>query len=155
MNSPDITEALGEAYARARKKGAANLDLDAMRSAVGELLEKGTILVPSPDGIAWADIGIAAMNPLRRRILEYLGEHGMASPNEMSKALKEGLSQISYHVKELYKPTNTRNPSLIEMVKTEPRRGAVEHYYRRREEPVYEKADRRRKRPRSKASAGV
>src|SRR5690349_7596848 len=48
----------------------------------------------------------------------------MASPNELSKELEEGLSQVSYHVKVL------KDFECIEMVKTEPRRGAVEHYYR-------------------------
>jgi hypothetical protein len=48
----------------------------------------------------------------------------MASPNELSKELDEGLSQVSYHVKVL------KDFDCIEMVKTEPRRGAVEHYYR-------------------------
>ena len=35
-----------------------------------------------------------------------------------------GLSQVSYHIKVL------RDFAMIEQVKTEPRRGAVEHYYR-------------------------
>jgi len=48
----------------------------------------------------------------------------MASPNELSKELGEGLSQVSYHVKVL------KDFEMIQMVKTEPRRGAVEHYYR-------------------------
>jgi DNA-binding transcriptional regulator GbsR (MarR family) len=47
-----------------------------------------------------------------------------ASPNQLSKELGEGLSQVSYHVKVL------KDFKMIEMVKTEPRRGAVEHYYR-------------------------
>lgn len=59
---------------------------------------------------------------LRVEILGILNER-MASPNELSKELDEGLSQVSYHVKVL------REYDCIEMVKTEPRRGAVEHYY--------------------------
>lgn len=46
------------------------------------------------------------------------------SPHELSEELVDGLSQISYHVKVL------RDFELIEMTRTEPRRGAVEHYYR-------------------------
>jgi DNA-binding transcriptional ArsR family regulator len=46
------------------------------------------------------------------------------SPNELSKALDTGLSQVSYHVKVL------RENGLIEQTRTAPRRGAVEHYYR-------------------------
>jgi DNA-binding transcriptional ArsR family regulator len=60
---------------------------------------------------------------MRVEILAILNDR-MASPNELSKELEEGLSQVSYHVKVL------RDFEMIEMVKTEPRRGAVEHYYR-------------------------
>jgi len=65
----------------------------------------------------------ALAHPLRVEILAILNER-MASPNELSKELDEGLSQVSYHVKVL------KDFECIEMVKTEPRRGAVEHYYR-------------------------
>lgn len=60
---------------------------------------------------------------LRVQILTILNER-IASPNELSKELGEGLSQVSYHVKVL------KDYGCIELVKTEPRRGAVEHYYR-------------------------
>lgn len=65
----------------------------------------------------------ALAHPLRVEILAILNDR-MASPNELSKELEEGLSQISYHVKVL------KDFECIEMVKTEPRRGAVEHYYK-------------------------
>jgi DNA-binding transcriptional ArsR family regulator len=65
----------------------------------------------------------ALAHPLRVQILMILNDR-MASPNELSKELEEGLSQVSYHVKVL------KDYECIEMVKTEPRRGAVEHYYR-------------------------
>src|SRR3954470_3131776 len=65
----------------------------------------------------------ALAHALRVQILMILNER-MASPNELSKELGEGLSQVSYHVKVL------KDFECIEMVKTEPRRGAVEHYYR-------------------------
>jgi DNA-binding transcriptional ArsR family regulator len=48
------------------------------------------------------------------------------SPKELSRALGEGLSQVSYHVKVLREDCD----GLIEQTRTEPRRGAVEHYYR-------------------------
>ncbi len=48
------------------------------------------------------------------------------SPKELSRALGEGLSQISYHVKVLREDCE----GIIEETRTEPRRGAVEHYYR-------------------------
>jgi DNA-binding transcriptional ArsR family regulator len=65
----------------------------------------------------------ALAHDLRVQILGILTER-MASPNELSSMLNEGLSQISYHVKVL------KDYELITLIKTEPRRGAVEHYYR-------------------------
>jgi len=51
---------------------------------------------------------------------------GEVSPSEMSEALGEGLSQVSYHVKVLRDDCE----GMIAETRTEPRRGAVEHYYR-------------------------
>jgi DNA-binding transcriptional ArsR family regulator len=51
---------------------------------------------------------------------------GEVSPNQLSKALNEGLSQVSYHFKVLRDDCD----GMIEQTRTEPRRGAVEHYYR-------------------------
>lgn len=65
----------------------------------------------------------ALAHELRVEILGILNER-TASPNELAKELNEGLSQVSYHVKVL------KDYKCIELVKTEPRRGAVEHYYR-------------------------
>jgi len=65
----------------------------------------------------------ALAHPLREDILAILNER-VASPNELAKGLGEGLSQVSYHVKVL------KDCECLELVKTEPRRGAVEHYYR-------------------------
>jgi DNA-binding transcriptional ArsR family regulator len=48
----------------------------------------------------------------------------IASPKEISDELNEGLSQVSYHVGVL------RECRLIKLVRTEPRRGAVEHFYK-------------------------
>lgn len=64
-------------------------------------------------------------HPLRQHIL-LAAVAGEVSPNEMSKAFGEGLSQVSYHVKVLREDCD----GLIEETRTEPRRGAVEHYYR-------------------------
>ena len=67
-------------------------------------------------------------HPLRRSILYYLvdeanGNKG-TSPNELSKALDEPLTNISYHVRQL------AQKGLIDLAGTAPRRGAVEHYYK-------------------------
>jgi DNA-binding transcriptional ArsR family regulator len=69
----------------------------------------------------------ALSHPLRVHALAILNDR-MASPNELSKELDEGLSQVSYHIKVL------KDFECIELVKTEPRRGAVEHFYRARQE---------------------
>jgi DNA-binding transcriptional ArsR family regulator len=66
----------------------------------------------------------ALSHSLRVQILTLVNEREW-SPNEMAKELDEGLSQVSYHVKVL-----REDFEMIEMVRTEPRRGAVEHYYR-------------------------
>jgi DNA-binding transcriptional ArsR family regulator len=62
-------------------------------------------------------------HPLRVHILAYMNDRPW-SPSELADELAEGLSQVSYHVKVL------KDFELIEMTKTEPRRGAVEHYYK-------------------------
>lgn len=62
-------------------------------------------------------------HPIRIDALRILNER-VASPSELAKELGMDLSQVSYHIKEL------RGQNCIELVKTEPRRGAVEHYYR-------------------------
>lgn len=65
----------------------------------------------------------ALAHPLRAQILAILNER-VASPNELSQELGEGLGQVSYHV------TVLRDYECIELVRTEPRRGVVEHFYR-------------------------
>jgi DNA-binding transcriptional ArsR family regulator len=65
----------------------------------------------------------ALSHPLRLRILARLNE-GVASPNEMAKEFGESLPLVSYHVRIL------RELECIELVKTTPRRGAIEHHYR-------------------------
>lgn len=62
---------------------------------------------------------------LRQHIL-LAAVQGTVSPNELSNLLGEGLSQVSYHVKVLHEDCD----EMLELVGTEPRRGAIEHYYR-------------------------
>lgn len=65
----------------------------------------------------------ALRHPLRVELLRQFTER-TASPNELAVKLDEDLSYLSYHVRELEKA------GAIELVKTEPKRGAVEHFYR-------------------------
>ena len=62
-------------------------------------------------------------HPLRQRILRCLDED-TASPSEIARKLDESLGNVSYHVKVLLAC------DAIELVRTQPVRGAVEHFYR-------------------------
>ncbi|MGN6259015.1 MAG: hypothetical protein ACTHN3_14920 [Solirubrobacterales bacterium] len=66
---------------------------------------------------------------LRAEILAYLTEHPVSSPAEMKKAgvgdrEQADLSHIAYHTRVL------EELALIEEVKSAPKRGAIEHFYR-------------------------
>jgi hypothetical protein len=70
----------------------------------------------------WERIACAAMDPLQIAVLRQpaLGE---ASPHQIATRLDESLGTVSYHVRRLH------SFGLIELARTEPRRGAVEHFY--------------------------
>jgi len=70
-------------------------------------------------------------NVLRQHILLAMVQ-GETSPNELSKALGVELSQVSYHVKVLREDCE----GMIKETRREPRRGAVEHYYRATEKTL-------------------
>src|SRR3954463_11459574 len=62
-------------------------------------------------------------HPMRMRILMRLSQKTM-SPNQLAQELEERLGSVSYHVRVLVEI------GYLELVGTEPRRGAVEHFYR-------------------------
>jgi len=66
----------------------------------------------------------ALAHPLRARILESITDRGEASPVELARDLDQPLATVSHHTRVL------RDLGCIELTRTEPRRGAVEHYYR-------------------------
>jgi DNA-binding transcriptional ArsR family regulator len=66
----------------------------------------------------------AFANPLRWRIMQIVIERGEASPVELARLLDQPLATVSHHVRVL------RDLRCVELTRTEPRRGAVEHYYR-------------------------
>src|SRR4051812_48882727 len=70
-----------------------------------------------------ARIAKALAHPLRARILQRLGER-VASPGELAAELGAPLGVVSYHVRML------RDYDCVELVRTEPRRGALQHFYR-------------------------
>jgi DNA-binding transcriptional ArsR family regulator len=87
----------------------------------------------SPEGIT-QQLAKALAHPLRVRILASL-HRGISSPNQLSQELGEPLGNVSYHVKTLLEF------DCIELVKTEPRRGAVEHFYRATERAFFSDED--------------
>ncbi len=87
----------------------------------------------SPEGIT-QQLAKALAHPLRVRILASLHRR-ISSPNQLSQELGEPLGNVSYHVKTLLEF------DCIELVKTEPRRGAVEHFYRATERAFFSDED--------------
>lgn len=76
--------------------------------------------------VDWEALARSTAHHLRISILEVMGMDGgrVMSPNELSFELQVYLAKIDYHVDQL------RRAGLIELVRTEPRRGATEHFYR-------------------------
>ena len=68
------------------------------------------------------DLAKALAHPLRTRILAAL-DGRTASPSELADELDASLGVVSYHVRRL------EALGFLKLVKREPRRGAVEHYY--------------------------
>lgn len=70
--------------------------------------------------IAWARM---TGHPTRVRILEIFERDGVTSPSALAELLDERLGNVSYHVRTLL------DNGFLRLVRTEPRRGAVEHFY--------------------------
>jgi DNA-binding transcriptional ArsR family regulator len=65
----------------------------------------------------------ALSHPLRQRLLERLNDR-VASPVALARELEQPLNLVSYHVRVL------ERRGMVELVRTRPRRGATEHFYR-------------------------
>ena len=78
-----------------------------------------------------ARIAKALAHPLRARILQRLGER-VASPGDLAVELDAPLGVVSYHVRML------RDYDCVELVRTEPRRGALQHFYKATARPQLE-----------------
>lgn len=87
----------------------------------------------SAEGIT-QQLAKALAHPLRVRIIASL-QKGISSPNQLAQELGEPLGNVSYHVKTLLEY------DCVELVKTEPRRGAVEHFYRATERAFFSNSD--------------
>lgn len=83
---------------------------------------RGRELADKRDGRIDQELVKALSHPIRIEILEAL-QGRVASPTELSQEIDESLGVISYHAKTLVKC------GCLELVHTEPRRGAVEHFF--------------------------
>jgi DNA-binding transcriptional ArsR family regulator len=88
-------------------------------------------------GVVDRRLAKALSHPLRAHVLTILNER-VASPNQIANELEEPLGNVSYHVKTL------AEMGCIELVNTEPRRGAIEHFYRAVVRPFFSDRDWRR-----------
>src|SRR6201985_250466 len=82
-----------------------------------------------PGETSEARIAKALAHPLRARILQRLGERG-ASPGDLAPEPGAPRAVVSYHVRML------RDYDCVELVRTEPRRGALQHFYRATARPA-------------------
>jgi DNA-binding transcriptional ArsR family regulator len=89
----------------------------------------GTDRTRPPGETSEARIAKALAHPLRARILQRLGER-VASPGDLALELGAPLGVVSYHVRML------RDYDCVELVRTEPRRGALQHFYRATARPT-------------------
>jgi DNA-binding transcriptional ArsR family regulator len=80
------------------------------------------VLLTVPVDITDPRIAKAYAHPLRIHILGMLDDR-VASPSEIASELEAPLTHVSYHVRQL------ASLGLIKLVRTTPRRGAVEHHY--------------------------
>jgi DNA-binding transcriptional ArsR family regulator len=76
----------------------------------------------------------ALSHPLRVRMLTLLNQK-VSSPSELADELGEPLGNVSYHMRFL------ADLKMVKLVRTEPRRGAVEHYYQALEPPQVSSSD--------------
>ncbi len=70
------------------------------------------------------DLLVALRHPMRRDILRQMAGKEAVSPRELANALRQPLSNVSYHVRVL------ADRAAIALVRTKPVRGSVQHYYR-------------------------
>jgi DNA-binding transcriptional ArsR family regulator len=73
-------------------------------------------------------------HPLRLKLLTLLNER-VASPSELAEELGEPLGNVSYHMRRL------AELECIELVRTTPVRGALEHHYRATARPMFSDDD--------------
>jgi len=70
------------------------------------------------------DLLVALRHPLRRDILRQMTGEEAISPREIASALRQPLSNVSYHVRVL------ADCAAVALVGTKPVRGSMQHFYR-------------------------
>ncbi|HEV7614972.1 MAG TPA: helix-turn-helix domain-containing protein [Solirubrobacterales bacterium] len=70
------------------------------------------------------DLLLALRHPLRRDILREMTGKEAVSPRELATALRQPLSNVSYHVRVL------ADCAAVSLVRTKPVRGSMQHFYR-------------------------
>lgn len=74
--------------------------------------------------VDWERVARARLHPLQAQIITTLeGLGSEASPSDLAEYLECGLSNASYHVRQL------AGLGILEQVRTAPVRGALEHFY--------------------------
>jgi DNA-binding transcriptional ArsR family regulator len=86
------------------------------------------VRVPHAEPLVEQRLIKALAHPIRMRALTILNQR-VASPSEIAQELGEPLGVVSYHVRIL------EELECVELVRTTPRRGAIEHHYRAIERP--------------------
>ena len=72
----------------------------------------------------WERVARAETHPTKLAVLAALSAREPASPSDVAEMTGERLGNVAYHVRALVAA------GLLVLDRTEPRRGAVEHYYR-------------------------
>lgn len=69
----------------------------------------------------------AVAHPIRREILRRLegNENGGLSPKQLADELDKPLGDVAYHIRAL------KDAGVLKLQNTKPRRGALEHFYKR------------------------
>lgn len=70
-------------------------------------------------------------HPARVQALHILGRRGIATPKQMADEIGIPTGRMAYHVRELEKV------GWVELVRTEPRRGATAHFYRATKKAIF------------------
>jgi DNA-binding transcriptional ArsR family regulator len=80
--------------------------------------------IPEPPAAPAISAAVMALSHVIRRDIIECVARGLTSPSEIADEKKRPLGVVSYHVRML------RDYGVLEIERSEPRRGALQHYYR-------------------------